>query len=88
MPSNHVKGTSASASYENNLTRFHPLVHSCSNDHRWAIRLVAAHIDEIFVLPDRSKANFPADPQQQRTKQQKAVTGRQSLLALTDQDEA
>ena len=29
MPSNHIKGKSASISYENNLTRFYPLVHSC-----------------------------------------------------------
>ena len=33
-------------------------------------------------------ANFPADPQSKRAKQQKALTGGQSLLALTDQDEA
>ena len=66
MPSNHIKGKSASTSYENNLTRFYPLVHSCSNDRRWAIRFVAARIDFIFVLSDRSKANFPADPQSKR----------------------
>ena len=86
MPSNHIKGESASTSYENNLTRFYP--HSCSNDRRWAIRFLAARIDFIFVLSDRSKANFPADPQSKRAKQQKALTGGQSLLALTDQDEA
>ena len=40
------------------------------------------------MLSDRSKANFPADPQQKRAKQQKALTAGQSLLALTDQDEA
>ena len=88
MPSSHIKGKSASTSYENNLTRFYPLVHSCSNDRRWAIRFVAARIDFIFVLSDRSKANFPADPQNKRAQQQKALTGGQSLLALTDQDEA
>ena len=71
-----------------NLTRFYPLVHSCSNDRTWAIGFVAARIDFIFVLSDRSKANFPADPQSKRAKQQKALTGGQSLLALTDQDEA
>ena len=54
MPSNHIKGKSASTSYENNLTRFYPLVHSCSNDRRRAIRFVAARIDFIFVLSDRS----------------------------------
>ena len=69
MPSNHVKGKSASTSYENNLARFYPLVHSCSSDRRWAIRFVAARIDFIFVLSDRSKANFPADPQNKRAQQ-------------------
>ena len=90
MPSNHVKGKSTSTSYENNLTRFYPLVHSCSNDRRWAIRFVAGRIDFLFVLSDRSRANFPfpADRHQKRAKQQKALTGGQSLLALTDQDEA
>ena len=88
MPSNHIKGRSASTSYENNLARFYPLVHSCSNDRRSAIRFVAARIDFIFVLSARSKANFPADPQHKRAKQQKALTSGQSLLALTDQDEA
>ena len=88
MPSNHIKGMSASTSYENNLTKFYPLVHSCSNDRRWAIRFVAARTDFIFVLSDRSKANFPADPQSKTAQQQKALTGGQSLLALTDQDEA
>ena len=87
-PSNHIKGKSASTSCENNLTRFYPLVHSCSNDRRWAIRSVAPCSDFIFVLSDRSKANFPADPQNNKTQQQKALTGGQSLLALTDQDEA
>ena len=85
MPSNHIKGKSASTSYENNLTKHYPLVHSCSNDRRWAIRFVAARIDIIFVLSDRSKANFPADPQNKRAQH---LTGGQSLLALTDQDEA
>ena len=88
MPSTHVKGKSTSSSYENNLTWFYPLVHSCSDDRRWAIRFVTARIDFIVVLSDRSKANFPADPQKQRAKQQKALTGGQSLLALTDEDEA
>ena len=88
IPGTHVKGKSASTSYENNLTRFYAFVHSCCNDRRWAIRFAAARVDCIFVLSDRSKANFPADPQQQRAKQQKALTGGQSLLALTDQDEA
>ena len=88
MPSNHIKGMSANTSYENSLTRFHPLVHSCSNDRKCALRFVAARIDFIFVLSDRSKANFPADPQSKRAKQQKALTGGQSLLALTEQDEA
>ena len=64
LPSTHVKGRSANANaaYENNLTRFYPLVHSCSNDRRRAIRFAAAR---IFVLSDRSKADFPADPQKQ-----------------------
>ena len=88
MPSNHIKGKSASKSYENNLTRFYPLVHSCSNDRRWAIRVVTARIDFIFVLSGRSKANFPADPQNKIVKQQKDLTGGPSLLALTDQDVA
>ena len=52
------------------------------------MRFVAARIDCLFVLSDRSKANFPADPQHKTAKQQKALTGGQSLLALTDQDEA
>ena len=39
-------------------------------------------------MSDRSKSNFPADPQNKRAQQQKALTGGQSLLALTDQDEA
>ena len=42
----------------------------------------------FFVLSDRSKANFPADPQSKRAIQRKALIGGQSLLALTDQDEA
>ena len=42
----------------------------------------------FFVLSNRSKANFPADPQSKRAQQQKALTGGQSLLALADQDEA
>ena len=88
MPSNHIKLKSASTSYENNLARFYPLVHSCSNDRRWTIRFVAARIDFIFVLSDRSKANFPADPRNKGAKQQKALTGGHSLIALTDQDEA
>ena len=88
MPSNHIKGKSASTSYEKNLTRFYPLVHSCSNDRRWAIRFVAARIDFISVLSDRPKANFPADPQTKRAQQQKALNGGQSLLALIDQGEA
>ena len=88
MPSNHIKGKSVSTSYENNVTRFNPLVHSCSNDRRWAIRFVAARIDFMFVLSDRSKANFPAEPQNKRAQPQKALTGGQSLLALTDQDKA
>ena len=50
MPSNHVKCKSASTSSENNLARFHPLVHSCSRDRRWAIRFVAARIDFIFCF--------------------------------------
>ena len=88
MPSNHIKRKSASTSYERNLARFYPLVHSCSNDRRWAIRFVAARIDFIFVLSGRSKASFPADPQSKMAQQQKALTGGQSLPALTDQDEA
>ena len=88
MPSNHINSKSVSTSYETNLTRFYPLGHSCSNDRRWAIRFVAARIDFIVVLSDRSKAKFPADPQSKRAQQQKALTGGQSLLALTDQDEA
>ena len=88
MPSNHTNGKSASTSYENDLVRFYPLVHSCSNDRRWAIRFVAARIDFIFVSSDRSKANLPADPQSKRAQQQNALTGGQSLLALTDQVEA
>ena len=67
LPTNPVKGKSASTSYENNLTRFHPLVHSCSSDRRWAVRFVAARID-IFVLSDRSKANFSPDAQHQKIK--------------------
>ena len=39
LPSGHVTGKSASVSYENNLAKFHALVHSCSSDRRWAIRL-------------------------------------------------
>ena len=88
MLSNHIKGKRASTSYQNNLTRVYPLVQSCSNDRRCAIRFVAARIDFIFVLSDRSKSKFPADPQSKRAQQQKALIGGQSLLALTDQDEA
>ena len=88
MPSNHVKCKSASTSYENNLTWFYRLVHSCSNDRRWAIRFAAARIDFLFVLSDRSKANFSADSQNQRVKQQKALAAGPSMLVLTDQEEA
>ena len=59
MPSNHVKGKSASTSYEKNLKRSYPFVHSCSNDRRRAIRFVAARIGFALVLSDRSEANFP-----------------------------
>ena len=49
---------------------------------------MAVRIDFVFVLSDRSKAKFPADPQSKRAQQQKALTGGPSLLALTDQDES
>ena len=45
MPSNHVKGKSASTSYENNLTRFYPLAHSCSND-----SMIAGGLSVLLLL--------------------------------------
>ena len=83
MPSGHVKGKSASVSYENNLAKFHALVHSCSSDRRWAIRFVAARIDFIFVLSERAKANFPQQAGQPAGRGRKAIQG-QPTLAITD----
>ena len=83
LPSGHVKGKSASTSYENNLARFHALVHSCSSDKRWAIRFAAARIDFVFVLSDRNKANYPRQENPPRRKGPKAISS-QPTLALTD----
>ena len=83
LPSGHVKGKSASTSYENNLARFHALVHSCSSDKRWAIRFAAARIDFVFVLSDRNKANYPRQENPPKIRGPKAITS-QPTLALTD----
>ena len=83
LPSGHVKGKSASVSYENNLARFHALVHSCSSDRRWAIRFVAARIDFIFVLSERAKANYPPEATLPAKKGPKAIQG-QPTLAIAD----
>ena len=82
LPSGHVKGKRADTAYENNLARFHALVHSCSSGRRWAIRFVAARIDYIFVLSDRSKADYPPD-ETKRVKKQKALS-LNPQLALQD----
>ena len=84
LPSGHVKGKSASVSYENNLAKFHALVHSCSSDRRWAIRFVAARIDFIFILSERAKANFPQQVDQPaRRRGPKAIQG-EPTLAIAD----
>ena len=83
LPSGHVKGKCASTSYENNLARFHALVHSCSSDKRWAIRFAAARIDFVFVLSDRNKANYPRQENPPRRRGPKAISS-QPTLALTD----
>ena len=67
---------------ENNLSPFHPLVHSASSDRRWAIRVVAARIDFVFVLSERSKADFPADAQRRQLKRQRALASEPSLSRL------
>ena len=82
LPSGHVKGKSASTSYENNLARFHALEHSCSSDKRWAIRFAAARIDFVFVLSDRNKANYPRQENPPKIRGPKAITS-QPTLALT-----
>ena len=60
-----------SPAYENNLARFHALVHSCSTDRRWAIRFTAARIDYIFVLSDRSKADYPPNKHKEESRGRK-----------------
>ena len=80
MPSGHVKGKSASVSSENNLAKFHALVHSCSSDRRWAIRFVAARID---FLSERANAIFPQQAGQPAGRGRKAIQG-QPTLAITD----
>ena len=77
----HVKGKRADTASENNLARFHALVHSCSSDRRWATRFVAARIDYIFVLSDRSKADHPPDATK-RVKKQKALSLNPQLALL------
>ena len=84
LPSAHVKGKSASTSYENNLARFHALVHSCSSDKRWAIRFAAARIDFVFVLSDRNKANYPRQENPPPRKTGPTAISTQPTLALTD----
>ena len=84
LPSGHVKGKSASTSYENNLARFHALVHSCSSDKRWAIRFAAARIDFVFVLSDRNKANYPRQENPPPRKTGPKAISTQPTLALTD----
>ena len=83
LPSGHVKGKSASVSYENSLAKFHALVHSCSSDRRWAMRFVAARIDFIFVLSERAKANYPPEATLPAKKGPKAIQG-QPTLAIAD----
>ena len=83
LPSGHVKGKSASTSYENNLARFHALVHSCSSDKRWAIRFAAARIDFVIVLSDRNQANYPRQENPPNIRGPKAIRS-QPTLALTD----
>ena len=83
LPSGHVKGKSASVSYENNLAKFHALVHSCSSDRRWAVRFVAARIDFIFVLSERAKANYPPEAGLSTRRGPKAIQG-QPTLAIAD----
>ena len=84
LPPGHVKGKSASVSYENKLAKFYALVHSCSSDRRWAIRFVAARIDFIFVLSEKAKANFPQqEGQPARKRGPKAIFG-QPPLAIAD----
>ena len=83
LPSGHVKGKSASVSYENNLAKFHALVHSCSSDRHWAIRFVAARIDFIFVLSERAKANFPPEAGLPARRGPKSIQG-QPTLAIAD----
>ena len=84
LPSGHVKGKSASTSYENNLARFHALVHSCSSDKRWAIRFAATRIDFVFVLSDRNKANYPRQENPPPRKTGPKAISTQPTLALTD----
>ena len=83
LPCAHAKGKRADVAYENNLSKFHALVHSISTDRRWAIRLTAARIDYIFVLSDRSKADYPPDETKRRVKRQKALS-LSPQLALQD----
>ena len=83
MPSGHVKGKSASVSYEHNLAKFHALVHSCSSDRRWAIRFVAARLDFIFVLSESAKANFPPEAGLPARRGPKAIQS-QPTLAIAD----
>ena len=83
LPSGHVKGKSASASYENNLAKFHALVHSCSSDRRWAIRFVAGRIHFICILSKRAKANFPQEAGPHARRGPKAIQG-QPTLAIAD----
>ena len=84
LPTGHVRGKRADVAYENNLSKFHALVHSCSSDRRWAIRFVAARIDFVFVLSDRAKANFPPDPARLKLKRTKALLFPPVNLALQD----
>ena len=83
LPCGHAKGKRADVAYENNLSKFHALVHSVSIDRRWAIRFTAARIDYIFVLSDRVKTEYPPDETKRRVKRQKALS-LNPQLALQD----
>ena len=82
-PSNHIKDKSASTSYEINFTRFILLCIVAPMIEGGPFVLLLLVLIFIFMLSDRSKAKFPADPQSKRAQQQKALTGGPSF----DQDE-
>ena len=78
LPSGHVKGKSASVSYESNLAKFHALVHSCSSDRRWAIRCP----DRLHLCSFReSQSKFPTRLSARRGP--KAIQG-EPTLAIAD----